>query len=78
LLNKWRGRTRKQFWWTWKEMILVKKGIQYQRNGVKLDSLSIYNVADAQKIEWEYRKNQVVHESKYPNLKAMKEVVKLW
>jgi hypothetical protein len=29
------------FRWTWKHMILIKKGIHYQQNGFELDCVSI-------------------------------------
>jgi hypothetical protein len=38
---------KKRFRWTWKGMILMKKGIQYQRNnGVILTSASIVQPMD--------------------------------
>jgi hypothetical protein len=71
-LNRWRGRMRKRFWWTMTQMILIKKGIQYQQIG-----FSKYSVSNEQKREWEYKKNEVVQGSKCPNLEAIKVVVKL-
>ena len=35
-------------------------------------------VQDGRCPEWEYRENEVVQESKYPTIDAVKEAVKLW
>jgi hypothetical protein len=68
---------KKWLWWIWKGIILMKKGIQCQKNGVRLASARIAYLT--RENEWEYKEYEVIQGgSKYKDFEAVNETITLW